>query len=381
MNAVRPFENGLRVIFAGGGTGGHLYPALAIAEQLTELNDKVESVFFCSTRPLDARILTEESARFVAIPARPFSLRPLALAGFIRTWSGVVRRCRRQLRQESQNGKTIVVAMGGFVSAPVVAAARKERIPVVLVNLDATPGRANRWVAKRSKQIFTAAEVRGFPLWQRIRPIVRWAAIADGDRQFCRREIGLDPDLKTLLVTGASQGARTINRLMMALIENKRSAFDGWQVIHQCGPVATTKDSLDERAIADAYEKAGIRAVVKPLFREMGRVFGASDLAIGRCGAGSVADTWANRVPSVFLPYPYHRDQHQRLNALPLEKAGCAMIVQDRIEAPLNEADAGVVLLSLMADDARREAMREKLRELGPADGAGVVAQAILAGV
>lgn len=381
MSGVLPTEKSVRVVFAGGGTGGHLYPALAIAEQLTELNDRVESVFFCSTRPLDARILTEENAKYVAIPARPFSLRPLALAGFVRTWAGVVRRCRRQLRQERELGKTIVVAMGGFVSAPVVAAARKERIPVVLVNLDATPGRANKWVAKRSDQIFTAAEVNGFASWKRIRPVVRWAAIADGDRQFCRREIGLDPDLKTLLVTGASQGARTINRLMMAVIEHQRSAFDGWQVIHQCGPVATAKDTLSERDIADAYEKAGIRAIVKPLFREMGRVFGAADVAIGRCGAGSVGDTWANRVPSVFLPYPYHKDQHQRLNALPLEKAGCAIIVQDRIEVGANEADAGVVLLSLMADGTRQEAMRAKLRELGPADGAGAVAKAILAAV
>lgn len=382
MNAGRPIDN-LRVVFAGGGTGGHLYPALAIAEQLADRmtggGEQVESVFYCSTRPLDARILTEEGAAFVAIPARPFSLRPVELASFVRTWSGIVRRSRRQLRQEAEQGRVVVVSMGGFVSAPVVAAARKERLPVVLVNLDATPGRANKWVAKRSGVVLTAAEVDGFPKWKRVRPIVRWAAIADGDRPFCRRELGLDPAANTLVVTGASQGARTINRLMMELIEQKRGAFEGWQVIHQCGPVATAKDTLDERAIAAGYEKAGIRALVKPLFREMGRVFGAADLAIGRCGAGTVADAWANRVPSVFMPYPYHKDQHQRLNALPLETAGCAVIVQDRIDASANVADAGEVLLGLMADGSKRESMRDKLRELGPADGAGAVADAILA--
>ncbi|MBX3380805.1 MAG: UDP-N-acetylglucosamine--N-acetylmuramyl-(pentapeptide) pyrophosphoryl-undecaprenol N-acetylglucosamine transferase [Phycisphaeraceae bacterium] len=379
MSDAGSTEQTLRVIFAGGGTGGHLYPALAVAEQLAERNDRVESVFLCSARPLDARILSEESVQFVPIPARPFSLRPLALASFVRTWPGVVRRCRRQLDQESRRGRTIVVAMGGFVSAPVVAAAKKERIPVLLVNLDATPGLANKWVAQRCERVFTAAEVSGFPSWRRIRPIVRWAAIADGDRQFCRRELGLDPDLKTLLVTGASQGARTINRLMMALIEHRRSEFDGWQVIHQCGPVATTNDAWDEKAITGAYDKAGIRALVKPLFREMGRVWGAADLAIGRCGAGSVGEAWANRVPCLFLPYPYHKDQHQRLNALPLERVGGAIIAQDRIEVLANETDAGVTLLSLMSDGARRDAMREKLRELGPADGAGALADAILA--
>ncbi|MFO0861017.1 MAG: UDP-N-acetylglucosamine--N-acetylmuramyl-(pentapeptide) pyrophosphoryl-undecaprenol N-acetylglucosamine transferase [Phycisphaerales bacterium] len=369
----------LRVVFAGGGTGGHLYPALAIAEQLHERRDEIECVFYCSTRPLDARILTEESVRHVAIPARPFSLRPLALANFVRTWPGVVRRSRRHLREDREKGRTVVVAMGGFVSAPVAAAARKEKLPVLLVNLDATPGRANRWVAKRSKKVFTAAEVRGFPGWQRVPPIVRWAAIADGDRAFCRRELGLHPDHKTLLVTGASQGARTINRLLMALIERRREAFEGWQVIHQCGPVAAAKDVWDDRAIAEAYRKAGIPALVKPLFREMGRVWGASDVCIGRCGAGSVGEAWANRVPCVFLPYPYHRDQHQRLNALPLERAGGALLVPDLIEVEANMPDAGAVLLDLMADTHKQERMRDKLRELGPADGAGALADAILA--
>lgn len=381
MNPVGPNETALRVVFAGGGTGGHIYPALAIAEQLAERDERVECVFLCSTRPLDARILSEEGATYVPIPARPFSVRPLGLAGFLRTWPGVVRRCRRQLNQESRKGRVIVVAMGGFVCAPVVAAAQRERLPVVLVNLDATPGLANKWVASRSDRVFTAAEVAGFSGWTRVRPIVRWSAIADGDRAFCRRELGLDPETKTLLVTGASQGARTINHLMTGLIESKRSAFDGWQVIHQCGPVATTKDALDEGAIASAYEKAGIRALVRPLFREMGRVWGAADLAIARCGAGSVADVWANRVPCVFMPYPYHKDQHQRLNALPLEKAGGAIIAQDRIETEANQADAGATLLSLMADGGKRDEMASKLRELGPADGAGALAEAILAGV
>lgn len=378
MNGARPIEKKLRVIFAGGGTGGHLYPALAIAEQLAERSEGIEPVFVCSTRPLDARILSEEGAKFVPIPARPFSVRPRALAAFLLSWRGVVARCRRQLSQEAKQGRTIVVAMGGFVSAPVVAAAKKEGLRVVLVNLDATPGRANRWVAGRSDEVLTAAEVSGHANWKRVRPIVRWAAIADGDRSFCRRELGLDPELKTLLVTGASQGARTINRLMISLLEHERTAFDGWQVIHQCGPVAVAKDALDERAIADAYKNAGIRAIVKPLFREMGRVWGASDLAIGRCGAGSVGEAWANRVPCVFMPYPYHKDQHQKQNALPLERAGGATIVEDRIEVSENEPGAGKVLLSLMADGSRREMMRDKLRELGPADGASAIADAIL---
>jgi UDP-N-acetylglucosamine--N-acetylmuramyl-(pentapeptide) pyrophosphoryl-undecaprenol N-acetylglucosamine transferase len=99
---------------------------------------------------------------------------------------------------------------------------------------------------------------------------------------------------------------------------------------------------------------------------------------MSRCGAGSVGEAWANRVPCVFMPYPYHKDQHQRRNALPLERAKGAVVVTDRIEPALNEPEAGAAVLSLMADRPRLDAMRSKLRELGPADGAGALADAIL---
>ena len=374
-------EKRLQVIFAGGGTGGHLYPAIAISEQLGDRSDSVDSHFVCSTRPLDAKLLSEEGVAFTPVAARPFALSPLRLAEFVRTWPSVVRACRRVIASLRERGPVVVVAMGGFVSAPAASAARKARVPLVLVNLDATPGKANRWVAKRSDRVFTAAEPegRGYATWERVRPIVRWAAIADGDRAFCRRQLGLDPDKPLLLVTGASQGARSINAMMVRMLQTQPSRFMGWQVIHQCGPATLGGGGeFDEQAIVSAYAKAGVPAVVKPLFREMGRVWGAAEVAISRCGAGSVAEAWANRVPSVFLPYPYHKDEHQRKNAIPLERAGGAVIVKDHVDAAANEADAGSVLLGLMDEPEKREAMTRRLRELGPPDGAGVVAEAIL---
>lgn len=371
----------LQVIFAGGGTGGHLYPAIAIGEQLGDRSDCVDCHFVCSTRPLDAKLLSEEGVAFTPVAARPFALSPLRLAEFVRTWPSVVRSCRRVIESLAERGPVIVVAMGGFVSAPAAAAARKSRVPLVLVNLDATPGKANRWVAKRSDRVFTAAEPEGggYARWERVRPIVRWAAIADGDRAFCRRELGLAPEKPLLLVTGASQGARSINAMMVRMLQTQPSRFMGWQVIHQCGPATLGGGGeFDERAIVAAYEKAGVAALVRPLFREMGRVWGAADVAISRCGAGSVAEAWANRVASVFLPYPYHKDEHQRKNAIPLERAGGAVIAKDHVDAAANEADAGSVLLGLMEEPEKREAMSRRLRELGPPDGAGVVAEAIL---
>ncbi len=354
-------------LFAGGGTGGHIYPALAIAEHLTR-SPSVRCVFLCSDRPLDAEILTREGVPFDIIPAKPFSVRPRAFIRFAASWGGAVRISRAIIARE-RAATVHIVAMGGFVAAPVVQAARVERCPITLVNLDAVPGKANRWIARHAARVFTAAPVDG-AAWTRVPPIVRAGATAGRSAAECRRALGLDPDRATLLVTGASQGARSINRLLIRMVADRAPDFRNWQVIHQTG-------ANEDAPVRDAYQAAQIRAVVRPFIVEMGLAWGAADLAVSRAGAGSVAEAWSNRVPTIFLPYPYHRDQHQRANARPLEEAGAAVIVQDRIEEAANAADAGAILARLMKDDSERNRIRDSLARLGPADGAARIAAAL----
>jgi len=364
-------------LFAGGGTGGHLFPAVAIAEALADLVPGARCRFVCSTRPLDAEILSKETLGdatldYRAIPAQPFGLRPRTLAGFLGSWGGAVRAARTVLK-ESPNA--VIVAMGGFVAAPVVQAARAERRPVVLVNLDAVPGRANRWIARHARQALTSAPLapgHQRASWETTPPIVRRAALAHGTPAECRGRLGLDPSRPTLLVTGASQGAGSINRFMIAFTSRHADALAGWQVIHQTGP--TDADEL--RA---AYAVAHVPAIVEPFFRGMGDCWGAADAAVSRAGAGSVAEAWAARVPTLFLPYPYHKDQHQRHNARPLEEAGGAVVSRDRVDALENLEHAGRVLVTLLTDAPRRDAMRAGLTALGPVDGAQRVAE-VLAG-
>lgn len=365
-------------VLAGGGTGGHIFPNLAIAEQIESLlGHRPRCVFAVSRRPLDAQILKDESREFEAIPAEPLALRPRGLLKFLNSWGRSVRAARALIQKlKREHGRVDVVATGGFVSAPVAQAARVERVPVTLVNLDATPGRANRWIARHAARVFTAAETPSVN-WPVIRPIVRAAALAPGDARMCRKKLGLDPDRPVLLVTGASQGAGSINKLLVAMIEKHAADFAsrGWQVIHQTGPRTGAKDMDDSRA---AMKSAGIPAVVEPFFREMGVAWGAADLAISRSGAGSVAEAWANATPSVFLPYPYHKDQHQRANAAALVRAGACVIEDDLVDAEQNLGHAGAAVLSLMRDDAKRDAMKSALKSLGPADGARAVATALL---
>jgi UDP-N-acetylglucosamine--N-acetylmuramyl-(pentapeptide) pyrophosphoryl-undecaprenol N-acetylglucosamine transferase len=379
-------------VFGGGGTGGHLFPGIAIAEKVLKLEAassgmRPRIVFLCSDRAIDAGILGaarlgNEPIDFQPTRAAPFVVSPKGMVRFLRGWGPTVRQSRgviRAMRGGDERHEVRVVALGGFVAAPVVQAARVERARVTMLNLDAVPGLANRWISRRADEVFTSAEVSD-PIgtgWTRIAPIVRGAAVAPGEpgtpesMARCRREMGLDPSLRTLLVTGASQGARSINRLMEAFVVSEGAALAGWQVLHQTG-----KDEVERTR--EMYKAAGVPARVESFIASMGLAWGGADLAISRAGAGSVGEAWANRVPSILMPYPYHKDQHQRVNAVPLERAGGAIVVEDLIEPGPNMGVAGARLRELLTDGARHEAMRRGLLGLGPADGAERVARALV---
>jgi UDP-N-acetylglucosamine--N-acetylmuramyl-(pentapeptide) pyrophosphoryl-undecaprenol N-acetylglucosamine transferase len=329
-------------------------------------------VFLVSDRPLDAQILKREGAEFRVIPAKPMGLRPRALVRFLGSWGASIRQTRAAIRELREAGTVQMVAMGGFVAAPAVQAARAERVPITMVNMDAVPGKANRWIARRASRVVTSAPTPGYS-WERIPPIVRASAMARGSKAENRVALGLHGERKTLLVTGGSQGARSINQLLTAMVKNRREAFAMWQVIHQTG-------GREDDAVNAAYQEAGIQSVVRPFFEDMGQAWGGADLAVSRAGAGSVAEAWTNRVPTVFLPYPFHRDLHQRHNAGPLVEAGACVLATDHIEPGLNLREAGALIETLLTDLNALGRLQEGYRNLGPADGAERVAQLILDG-
>ncbi len=262
-----------------------------------------------------------------------------------------------------------VVTLGGFVAPPVVAAAGS-RVPVTLVNLDDPPGKANRWIARRSRHVLSAVEVtRPAGFAERITGMpVRRRALAVAPPDECRRHFGLDPERPTVLVTGASQGARSINGLVAALALEESDLFADWQVLHLSG-------SADAERVSAAWASAGVQAQVRPFVHEMGPAWGAADLAVSRAGASSVAEAWANAVPTLFLPYPHHRDRHQHRNAQPMADLGGAVIEPDAVEPAANLRRAGRTLGALLRDDTRRRAMRERLRACPAPDAARTIAR------
>lgn len=369
---------GAHYIFAGGGTGGHLYPGLAIWREIEALDASASAHFVCSAKPLDAEVLTREGVPFTPTPARAFGVRPLALWRFINGWGPSVRRARAVIAAARRDGaRPVVVAMGGYVAAPAVQAGRAERVPRVLVNLDAVPGKANGWIARHAGVRLTAADSSRVPSgpggWERVPPIVRRGAAATVDAAQARAALGLDPSRPTLVVTGGSQGAGSLNAFVTGFAERHADALRAgrWQVLHQTGK------GEDEKCGA-AYRRAGVDAVATPFLTDMASAWGAATLAVARCGANTVAELWSNRVPALLLPYPYHRDEHQKFNAEPLQRCGGAVVRKDLIEASANLESSGAALLELVNDPSRVAAMRAALLGLGPTDGAARVARTLV---
>lgn len=359
----------LRVVFAGGGSGGHLAPALAIRERLIESDPRVESLHLCSDRPVDAAMLSEHGVAFEPLPSAPLRRSLGGLWRFVQGQSTAIHLAIAKLRRFEPD---VVVAVGGFASVAGVLAARRIGVPALLCNLDVHPGRANRLLrplCRRTVSSVPVARRRAFS--EVVGPFLRREAMPPGDPAECRRRLGLDPDRPTLVVTGASQGATSLNRLPPVWLARDAAIFAGWQVLHLTG-------GGDPQPLRESYAAAGVSAKVEPFLHPMGVAWGAASLAISRAGANSVAEIHANAVPAVLVPYPFHRDRHQWLNAAPLVALGGAVVVEDRIEPEANLATIADAANRLLRDAAKRLAMAKALRRTPPRDGAAAVARILL---
>lgn len=362
------------IIFAGGGSGGHISPGLAIAERVSEISPDARCIFICSQRGIDATMLSDAGVRFVAVPATPPSAKPAAVLRFLMNFNTSKGRVSNLIRAEKVEH---VVALGGFVAAPAVAAAKACGTHVLLVNLDAPPGKANQWMARRCNDVVSAIDLPTMPGFARevVGMPIRRRASAPAPAAECRARLGLDPRRRTLLVTGASQGATSINAFIVEFVRAHfdlfRGGSDSWQLLHLTG------SSADEPARAE-YANLHINALVHAFLNDMGLAWGAADLATSRAGASSVAEVAHNAVPTLFLPYPYHKDMHQKHNAQPLVDMDGAVMETDRIDAAQNLEHIGPVLQDLMEDTSRRNTLRTNLQSHPWPDAAMTIARMLV---
>lgn len=357
-------------ILAGGGTGGHLYPGLAVAEELRRREPQAKIVFACSDRPLDRRILGPiPDVAAVEQPVRPLPRRVGDVPAFLRAWSASRRLAREMLGDLKPSA---VLGLGGFAAGPVVREAARQGIRRGLLNPDAVPGKANRYLARHAQVLFaqfaSVAEYLPGPVRQRVQvvgcPVRR--EIATGTRDEAMHHFGLDAGRRTLAVFGGSSGAATVNAAVAALGDELARRSDRWQVLHVAGP--------DRAGLPGGYPGSGSAVRLIDYCRRMDLGYAAADLALCRGGAVTVAELSATGTPAVIMPYPYHRDQQQRHNAAELVAAGAAVLCEDAIDARANAERLRKVVLPLLDGDAAVSRMREAVGAAGRAEAAADVA-------
>ena len=364
--------DGRHYFFAGGGTGGHIYPALAVAEQITKKGDNSSILFFCSSREIDARILSQSGYEFLPLPAIGFSKSPRRLLQFcmqlVKSYY-FVKQILTPLRKNA-----VVIGTGGFVTAPVVFAAKSLGIPVYLINVDTVPGKANRVLARYAKKVFVQFEQSRPFFPNRQVDVVGCPLRSDfqtPDMHKAFSDLALEEGKKVLLVTGASSGSSNINNAMISILPELGEFADQWQIVHLTGML-----HIDE--VKQAIEGLGITYHAVDYYDDMPSLLAASDVVVGRAGAVSIAEFAAAGVPAICLPYPYHKDNHQRKNAQVLVDAGAAVIVEDNIESPAQTAQNLLTALKeLMGSEPKRTVMAACARDIGTSTAAEQIVEMI----
>lgn len=339
-------NNAPLVAIACGGTGGHLFPGLAVARELQALGCDV--ALLVSPKEVDQQAVKSAAGCLVhTLPAVALQDRNyFSFAGsFFRSFLAT-RRLFRERRPVA------VLAMGGFTSVPPVVAASWLGIKSFLHDSNAVPGRANRWLAPLVTRAFLGFAEASARLKTRHRTVTGTPVRTEfqpRDPAGCRRALGLEPDLPTLLVVGGSQGARGLNDLVLAALPQLKQR--DWQWLHLSGPA-------DAEKVRAAYAQLGLRATVRPFLAEMELALGAATAAVSRAGASSMAELAALRLPALLVPLPTAADNHQFYNARQYAADGAAWAQDQRTATPEKTASQ---LVALMEDAGVRLRMQTAL--------------------
>jgi UDP-N-acetylglucosamine--N-acetylmuramyl-(pentapeptide) pyrophosphoryl-undecaprenol N-acetylglucosamine transferase len=268
-----------------------------------------------------------------------------------------------------------VLGLGGYAAGLAVRMAAGKKIPTAILNPDVLPGTANKMLIKRTDVVCCQ-----FPQTaEHVDPALRAKLVVTGcpirsdirhlpSRQEAAQRLGLDPPVNTLVVTGASLGAQTVNEAVLTMLG--QMTLRGWQILHLSG-----RDHA--AAVRAGYRELSVPAVVVDFTPAMADVWAVADVAISRSGASSCAELTACGVPSILLPYPFHKDMHQRANARVLADAGAAILVDDEKDRKANANKLRPIIESLIYDADKRRLMSEAARKLGKPEAAENVANLI----
>jgi UDP-N-acetylglucosamine--N-acetylmuramyl-(pentapeptide) pyrophosphoryl-undecaprenol N-acetylglucosamine transferase len=354
------------IVFSGGGTGGHLFPGLAVAERLAAMIPRVRITFCGVGKPFERKYVTRAGFEYFALPARPLPRGACeAVAFVVEGFSGYLA-ARRFLQEEDV---AAVVGLGGYASVPMARAAARRRVPLVLLEQNAIAGKATRWLARRAALVCTTFEEPAASLRCHCPIRATGNPVRAG---FLRRAeaVPLPPSPSQLLVLGGSGGARALNENVPRALYKIRPQLANWQIFHQSG-------ESDVEATRTLYTKFDLPAKVVPFVGDMPAVLAGTKLAVCRAGGTTLAELAAAGVPAMLLPYPYATDDHQAANARCYAVGGgCVTIDQREVLGRLDDQLADM-LCFLLANDQLRGRMSAAMRSLARPDAADEVAELV----
>jgi len=358
----------VRLIIAGGGTGGHLFPGIAVAEEFLAREPGNQVLFVGTERGIEARVLPRLGYRLERIEATG-----MRRVGFFRSIKGMgllLAGYRQSARIVREFRPDLVLGVGGYSSGPLVLAARRQGRCCFIHEQNAHPGLTNRLLAHLAARVFISIEeskkylpagkcsLTGNPLRK---------LIVEGARQ--RRATGDGAGIFSILVFGGSAGAHRINVAMTEALPRLSGLGDRLVITHQTG-----ENDLEQ--VREAYARAGMNAEVVPFIDDMAGAYGRADLVVCRAGATTIAEVTACGKPCIFIPYPYAVDDHQRKNAEALLEKDAGFMILDRELS--GEALAGMIA-GLARDPGRLENVGRNAAALGRPDAAREIVDAMLA--
>lgn len=349
----------MRVVIAGGGTGGHLYPGLALAEEILRRTPDTEVIFMGSEKGIEARVIPREGYTIKFIPSEGFVGR--SVFSKFRSILTFLKGVRLSYRYLEDIRPDIVVGSGGYVSVAPVVAARLLSIPSIIMEQNSVPGRANRLLSHivravcvtypESMRFFPSEKVHltGNPVRERV---------LHGSKETAYRIFSLKKDLFTVFIFGGSAGASSINKAMVEALQYLLDLRENIQFLHQTG-------EKDYELVKRAYRSYDYMGTVTPYIYQMPEAYAVADIVVSRAGATTLSEICAVGKASILIPYPYAAGNHQELNAGKLESLSAAIMIKN---SELNGKRLSVEIRKLFKLPEFRNKMKRNARGFGRPD-------------
>jgi UDP-N-acetylglucosamine--N-acetylmuramyl-(pentapeptide) pyrophosphoryl-undecaprenol N-acetylglucosamine transferase len=388
-----------RYVFAGGGSGGHLFPGIAVAESLCRRWPGAEALFLIGSRPIEQQIVEQSGFAFSIL--QPCSLKEALWRPDRFVWQNT-RAVQHAYQRLVDFRPQVVIGLGGLTSVPTAYAAFRLKIPVLLLEQNTIPGMANGWLSRWADLVCTSFEETHDWLPRSARPLCCGNPVRDSIRALCvphgpapisagtalrthqlrdsavtsgpprRRLAAAQCDERpTLLVLGGSQGAEGLNDAMLSLITHHGGPWQRWHIVHQAGPRQTAQ-------LQAAYDRQQISAEVHRFIDDMPAAYRRASMVISRAGATTLAELACVGRPMILIPFPHAAANHQQVNASVYARNGAAQIVRQQASAAATAAALAPVLSQLLMDPQRRQAMAETARQLAQPDAADRICELLL---